>query len=210
MDDSFINKISQRSRVVQSEEQRQDAAVLRHGKRDANSGRKDAKGVSERNASHLRQQRQKQNKISEFCLSFGVFCHRGFHPSKSNTTTHSLVMWATTLCVYLAALATAMAVSASVVQDAGALLPSGQPREFELVITWERYAPLGISRKMLLVNGQTPGPELLIDQDDEVVVHVVNKSPFNTTVHFHGGNVVVVVVIALAGGHGPIIGRHLA
>lgn len=104
---------------------------------------------------------------------------------------HSFVMWATTLCVHLAALvvaplAAAMGVSAPVVQDAGALFASGQPTQFELVITWEQYAPLGISRKMLLVNGQTPGPELLFDQGDEVVVRVVNKSPFNTTVHFHG------------------------
>ncbi len=57
---------------------------------------------------------------------------------------------------------------------------------FELKITWEQYAPLRISRKMLLVNGQTPGPELQFDQDDDVAVHVVNDSPFNTTVHFHG------------------------
>ncbi|XWW92692.1 hypothetical protein V2A60_000617 [Cordyceps javanica] len=59
-------------------------------------------------------------------------------------------------------------------------------RAFELEITWEQYAPLGISRSMLLVNGQTPGPELKFNQDDNVVVHVVNKSPFDITVHFHG------------------------
>ncbi|KAJ4165921.1 hypothetical protein LMH87_007524 [Akanthomyces muscarius] len=57
---------------------------------------------------------------------------------------------------------------------------------FTLQITWEQYAPLGIPRKMLLVNGQTPGPELQFKQDDSVAVHVVNDSPFNTTMHFHG------------------------
>lgn len=57
---------------------------------------------------------------------------------------------------------------------------------FELEITWEQYAPLNIDRKMLLVNGQTPGPELKFDEGDNVEVHVVNNSPFNTTVHLHG------------------------
>ncbi|KAJ3493721.1 hypothetical protein NLG97_g4552 [Lecanicillium saksenae] len=63
---------------------------------------------------------------------------------------------------------------------------SASSKAFELEITWEQYEPLGISRNMLLVNGQTPGPELKFNQDDDVTVHVINNSPFNTTVHFHG------------------------
>lgn len=59
-------------------------------------------------------------------------------------------------------------------------------KAFELEITWDNYAPLNIDRNMLLVNGQTPGPELVFDQDDDITVHVINNSPFNTTVHFHG------------------------
>lgn len=59
-------------------------------------------------------------------------------------------------------------------------------KEFDLTITWEQHAPDGFSRQMLLVNGQSPGPVLEIDQDDEVVVRVHNQSPYSTTIHFHG------------------------
>lgn len=61
-----------------------------------------------------------------------------------------------------------------------------QTKEFDLEITWDDYAPDGFSRKMLLVNGQSPGPVLEIDQDDWVVVRVHNHSPENTTIHYHG------------------------
>ncbi|KAM3434626.1 hypothetical protein MY4824_005305 [Beauveria thailandica] len=90
-------------------------------------------------------------------------------------------LWPLVAC--LAALAAAAAANLPVVVEASA---SACAKKFELELTWERYAPLGISRKMLLVNGQTPGPELQFNQDDEVTVHVINSSPFNTTVHFHG------------------------
>ncbi|KAG8677471.1 hypothetical protein FPOAC1_003489 [Fusarium poae] len=59
-------------------------------------------------------------------------------------------------------------------------------KKFDLTITWEDYAPDGFSRKMLLVNGQSPGPVLEIDQDDTVVVKVHNESPEELTVHYHG------------------------
>lgn len=59
-------------------------------------------------------------------------------------------------------------------------------REFNLVVTWEQHAPDGFSRNMFLVNGQSPGPTIEVDQNDWVVVNVKNKSPYNTTVHFHG------------------------
>ncbi|KAH7003157.1 multicopper oxidase-domain-containing protein [Fusarium venenatum] len=59
-------------------------------------------------------------------------------------------------------------------------------KKFDLTITWEDYAPDGFSRKMLLVNGQSPGPVLEIDQDDMVVVKVHNESPEELTVHYHG------------------------
>ncbi|KAG5926985.1 hypothetical protein E4U53_002942, partial [Claviceps sorghi] len=59
-------------------------------------------------------------------------------------------------------------------------------RAFDLTISWERYAPDGFARDMLLVNGQSPGPVLEMEQDDWVVVRVRNQSPFNTSVHFHG------------------------
>ncbi|KAG5981240.1 hypothetical protein E4U55_003151 [Claviceps digitariae] len=57
---------------------------------------------------------------------------------------------------------------------------------FDLTISWERHAPDGFAREMLLVNGQSPGPTLEVEQDEWVVVRVCNKSPFETSVHFHG------------------------
>ncbi|KAL4954012.1 laccase-1 [Aspergillus filifer] len=56
-----------------------------------------------------------------------------------------------------------------------------------LELTWESGAPNGGERRdMVYTNGQYPGPDLLWDEDDEVEVYVVNDTPFNTTVHWHG------------------------
>ncbi|KAJ4267592.1 hypothetical protein NW762_003701 [Fusarium torreyae] len=59
-------------------------------------------------------------------------------------------------------------------------------RKFDLKVTWENHAPDGFSRKMLLVNGQSPGPVLEFTQDDFVIVKVHNQSPQEITVHYHG------------------------
>ncbi|KAL6905938.1 hypothetical protein ACP4OV_003539 [Aristida adscensionis] len=37
-----------------------------------------------------------------------------------------------------------------------------------------------------VVNGQLPGPALEVTEGDSVVVHLVNKSPYNITIHWHG------------------------
>lgn len=57
---------------------------------------------------------------------------------------------------------------------------------FDLDLTWEAGAPNGQERQMIFVNGQFPGPPLILDQGDEVTVTVTNHLPFNTSVHFHG------------------------
>lgn len=57
---------------------------------------------------------------------------------------------------------------------------------FNLDLTWEVGAPNGQQREMIFVNGQFPGPPLVIDEGDDVTVTVNNYLPFNTTVHFHG------------------------
>lgn len=57
---------------------------------------------------------------------------------------------------------------------------------FDWTVTWEDYAPDGFTRKMMLVNGQTPGPVLEIQQGDIVVINLHNESPQNTSLHFHG------------------------
>lgn len=69
--------------------------------------------------------------------------------------------------------------------------PPTRVREFDLVVTWSKHAPDGFSRNMFLVNGQSPGPTIEVDQNDRVVVRVKNKSPYNTTIHFHGELVIV-------------------
>ncbi|QUC23423.1 uncharacterized protein UV8b_07664 [Ustilaginoidea virens] len=59
-------------------------------------------------------------------------------------------------------------------------------RTFNFIISWKPHAPDGVAREMLLVNDQTPGPVIAVEQDDWVVVNVHNDSPFETSVHFHG------------------------
>ncbi|RKL26853.1 hypothetical protein BFJ70_g11726 [Fusarium oxysporum] len=63
---------------------------------------------------------------------------------------------------------------------------TGSKRVFDLTITWEDYTPDGFTRKMVLVNGQSAGPLIDINEGDRVSVTVFNKSPFNTTIHYHG------------------------
>ena len=64
--------------------------------------------------------------------------------------------------------------------------PSRDCQKFELTLTWEKHAPDGFERDMMLVNGQFPGPLMEIDQGDDVEVIVLNQTPYNTTVHCHG------------------------
>jgi hypothetical protein len=57
---------------------------------------------------------------------------------------------------------------------------------FEITLTWETAAPDGFERKVILTNGQLPGPPLYVDQGDDIEFSVLNLMPFETTVHFHG------------------------
>ncbi|KAI3318680.1 multicopper oxidase [Xylariaceae sp. AK1471] len=60
------------------------------------------------------------------------------------------------------------------------------PRSFDLTVSWNKHAPNGVDRNVILINGQFPGPEIEVNEGDDVVVTVHNKMPFNTTMHFHG------------------------
>ncbi|KAI0517867.1 multicopper oxidase [Xylaria bambusicola] len=60
------------------------------------------------------------------------------------------------------------------------------PRKFDLTVTWEQHAPNGFSRNMILINGQSPGPMIEVNEGDDVEVTVHNQTPHNTTMHFHG------------------------
>lgn len=59
-------------------------------------------------------------------------------------------------------------------------------RHFDLTLTWETGAPDGIQRDVFKINGQFPGPTLEVNEGEDVVVKVRNSSPFNTSVHYHG------------------------
>ncbi|KAJ6103637.1 hypothetical protein N7486_003859 [Penicillium sp. IBT 16267x] len=61
-----------------------------------------------------------------------------------------------------------------------------QTKQFELNLTWESWAPDGVAREQFLVNGQFPGPPLIMDEGDNIEVTVNNFTPFNTTIHYHG------------------------
>jgi FtsP/CotA-like multicopper oxidase with cupredoxin domain len=92
---------------------------------------------------------------------------------------------------------------------APSLLPLALAKQvqFELNLTWQKGAPNGNVRDMIFMNDQFPGPELRLDQGDDVEVctktglesrfmlniHanqtqvvVNNNMPFNTSIHFHG------------------------
>ncbi|KKK20160.1 hypothetical protein AOCH_006457 [Aspergillus ochraceoroseus] len=57
---------------------------------------------------------------------------------------------------------------------------------FHLTLTWEDREVAGVVRKVILSNGQFPGPTLRLKQYDDVEFLVTNAMPFATTVHFHG------------------------
>lgn len=40
----------------------------------------------------------------------------------------------------------------------------------DLTITWERWAPNGQPRYMILTNGQFPAPSLIFDENDDIEV----------------------------------------
>ncbi|PGH10994.1 hypothetical protein AJ79_05145 [Helicocarpus griseus UAMH5409] len=74
--------------------------------------------------------------------------------------------------------------------SAGLLQPSARHhpdvRRFEIDLTWQNASPDGFERKVILINGQFPGPQLDIIEGDEVEVVVKNSLPVETAIHFHG------------------------
>lgn len=47
---------------------------------------------------------------------------------------------------------------------------------FDLNLTWQKGAPDGNAREMIFMNDQFPGPELRIDQGDDVEVSFIFRS----------------------------------
>lgn len=64
---------------------------------------------------------------------------------------------------------------------------TGVTREYWFNIENTTAAPDGIERIVLTVNGSIPGPTIIADWGDEVVVHVTNSMTNNgSTIHWHG------------------------
>lgn len=64
---------------------------------------------------------------------------------------------------------------------------TGVTREFWLELVNTTASPDGYEMGVLTVNGTIPGPTLVVDWGDEVIVHVTNKLENNgSTIHWHG------------------------
>lgn len=64
---------------------------------------------------------------------------------------------------------------------------TGVTREYYWSIINTTLAPDGRERQVWTVNGSFPGPTIIADWGDTVVVHVTNELDFNgTTIHWHG------------------------
>ncbi|GJJ09696.1 hypothetical protein Clacol_003920 [Clathrus columnatus] len=66
---------------------------------------------------------------------------------------------------------------------------AGQPpqtRVYDFFIDLARGAPDGVPRTMLVVNGRYPGPTIVANQWDRLVVNVHNNLPNATSIHWHG------------------------
>lgn len=59
-------------------------------------------------------------------------------------------------------------------------------REYTWTISEHTLNPDGVFRPMLLINGTFPGPLIECNEGDEIVVHVQNRSPNATSIHWHG------------------------
>lgn len=59
-----------------------------------------------------------------------------------------------------------------------------KPKAFDLIFTWEKHAPDGFEKYMILANGQFPGPLLELNYGDDVQVTVHNRMPFNAVQTF--------------------------
>ncbi|KAF8557403.1 hypothetical protein OG21DRAFT_1505349 [Imleria badia] len=59
-------------------------------------------------------------------------------------------------------------------------------RYYEWVVEEMPGAPDGFERRMLVVNGQFPGPLVEVNSGDELIVNVFNKMLNGTTIHWHG------------------------
>lgn len=63
---------------------------------------------------------------------------------------------------------------------------SSTVREYHWVITDITANPDGVFRPMMVINGQFPGPMIVCNEGDTVVVNVINQAQNATAIHWHG------------------------
>ncbi|KUI63283.1 Laccase-2 [Cytospora mali] len=59
-------------------------------------------------------------------------------------------------------------------------------REYHWVITDITANPDGVFRPMMVINGQFPGPMIVCNEGDTIVVNLVNEAKNATAIHWHG------------------------
>lgn len=57
---------------------------------------------------------------------------------------------------------------------------------YTLTLTNGPASPAGVSRSAILVNGQTPGPTLEMEEGQTLSINVINYLNSETTLHLHG------------------------
>ncbi|RLM85626.1 hypothetical protein C2845_PM04G09870 [Panicum miliaceum] len=67
-----------------------------------------------------------------------------------------------------------------------ALMVAAAVVEHTFLVTTVKMKHLCKETQVTVVNGQLPGPVIDVTEGDTVAVHVVNKSPNNITIHWHG------------------------
>ncbi|CAL4983144.1 unnamed protein product [Urochloa decumbens] len=63
---------------------------------------------------------------------------------------------------------------------------TGAVAEHTFIVSQVKMTHLCKETLVTVVNGQLPGPAIEVTEGDIVAVHVVNKSPHNITIHWHG------------------------
>nr|CAB3457656.1 unnamed protein product [Digitaria exilis] len=67
-----------------------------------------------------------------------------------------------------------------------ALLTAAAVVEHTFVVSQMNMRHLCRDTLVTVVNGQLPGPVIDVTEGDSVVIHVVNRSPYSITIHWHG------------------------
>ncbi|KIY65388.1 multicopper oxidase [Cylindrobasidium torrendii FP15055 ss-10] len=63
---------------------------------------------------------------------------------------------------------------------------TSRTREYHWTISKVTGAPVGVSKPVVVVNGQSPGPLIEANWNDRIIVHVTNAMDDATSIHWHG------------------------